>query len=143
MDDEKSSIFSYMHDIMLWQRRSVMFDEIHEECGVFGAYRVDNAASITYYGLHSLQHRGQEASGIAVSDGENITLQKGKGLTVDVFQKEKLDSMVGRLAVGHVRYSTAGGQENENIQPIVSKGHNGSLAIVHNGQIVNEKELRY
>ena len=94
-----------------------MFDEIHEECGVFGAYRVDNAASITYYGLHSLQHRGQEASGIAVSDGENITLQKGKGLTVDVFQKEKLDSMVGRLAVGHVRYSTAGGQENENIQP--------------------------
>ena len=142
MDDEKSSIFSYMHDIILWQRRSVMFDEIHEECGVFGAYRVDNAASITYYGLHSLQHRGQEASGIAVSDGENITLQKGKGLTVDVFQKEKLDSMVGRLAVGHVRYSTAGGQENENIQPIVSKGHNGSLAIVHNGQIVNEKELR-
>ena len=142
MDNEKSSIFSYMHDIMLWQRRSVMFDEIHEECGVFGAYRVDNAASITYYGLHSLQHRGQEASGIAVSDGENITLQKGKGLTVDVFQREKLDSMVGRLAVGHVRYSTAGGQENENIQPIVSKGHNGSLAIVHNGQIVNEKELR-
>ena len=88
-----------------------MFDEIHEECGVFGAYRVDNAASITYYGLHSLQHRGQEASGIAVSDGENITLQKGKGLTVDVFQKEKLDSMVGRLAVGHVRYSTAGGRK--------------------------------
>ena len=63
-------------------------------------------ASITYYGLHSLQHRGQEASGIAVSDGENITLQKGKGLTVDVFQREKLDSMVGRLVVGHVRYST-------------------------------------
>ena len=60
MDDEKSSIFSYMHDIMLWQRRSVMFDEIHEECGVFGAYRVDNAASITYYGLHSLQHRGRK-----------------------------------------------------------------------------------
>ena len=56
MDDEKLSIFSYMHDIMLWQRRSVMFGEIHEECGVFGAYRVDNAASITYYGLHSLQH---------------------------------------------------------------------------------------
>ena len=96
-----------------------MFGEIHEECGVFGAYRVDNAASITYYGLHSLQHRGQEASGIAVSDGENITLQKGKGLTVDVFQREKLDSMVGRLAVGHVRYSTAGGQENENIQPSI------------------------
>ena len=95
MDDEKSSIFSYMHDIMLWQRRSVMFDEIHEECGVFGAYRVDNAASITYYGLHSLQHRGQEASGIAVSDGENITLQKGKGLTVDVKAKLKklADSM--------------------------------------------------
>ena len=69
--------------------------------------------------------------------------RKEKGLTVDVFQREKLDSMVGRLAVGHVRYSTAGGQENENIQPIVSKGHNGSLAIVHNGQIVNEKRASY
>lgn len=67
-----------------------MFDEIHEECGVFGAYRVDNAASITYYGLHSLQHRGQEASGIAVSDGENITLQKRKRLDGRCFPKRKI-----------------------------------------------------
>lgn len=119
-----------------------MFDEIHEECGVFGAYQVENASQITYYGLHSLQHRGQEASGMAVFDGSDIILQKGKGLTVDVFRREKLDAMKGNMAIGHVRYSTAGGQEHENIQPIVSKGHNGSLAIVHNGQIVNEKELR-
>ena len=119
-----------------------MFDELHEECGVFGAYRIENASSITYYGLHSLQHRGQEASGMAVCDGKEIHVQKGKGLTVDVFRKDKLNQLEGDLAIGHVRYSTAGGQENENIQPIVSKGHLGSLAVAHNGQIVNEKELR-
>ncbi|MBB5182475.1 amidophosphoribosyltransferase [Catenisphaera adipataccumulans] len=116
--------------------------EIHEECGVFGVYHVENAAMLEYYGLHSLQHRGQESSGIAVSDGETINSYKGKGLTVDVFQKEKLSAMKGNTAIGHVRYSTAGGQEAENIQPIVSKGHNGCLAVSHNGQIDNDVELR-
>lgn len=119
-----------------------MFDEIHEECGVFGAYQIDNAASITYYGLHSLQHRGQESSGIAVSNGQTIQVQKGPGLTVDVFHKEDLDKMEGNYAIGHVRYSTAGGQELENIQPIVSKGHHGCLSVAHNGQIDNDQELR-
>ncbi len=119
-----------------------MFDEIHEECGVFGAYQVENASSITYYGLHSLQHRGQESSGIAVSDGQTIQVQKGPGLTIDVFKREDLESLKGNCAIGHVRYSTAGGQELENIQPIVSRGHAGSIGIAHNGQIDNDKELR-
>lgn len=119
-----------------------MFDELHEECGVFGAYRLKDAASITYYGLHSLQHRGQEASGIAVSDGRKIEVLKGKGLTIDVFRKEKLEEMKGECAIGHVRYSTAGGQEYENIQPIVGYGALGEIAVVHNGQIVNDTELR-
>lgn len=119
-----------------------MFDELHEECGVFGCYRVPDAASITYYGLHSLQHRGQEASGMAVWDGEGIRVFKGKGLTVDVFQKENLDHLPGDLSIGHVRYSTAGGQERENIQPIAARGHKGHVAIAHNGQIVNDRELR-
>ena len=66
-----------------------MFDEIHEECGVFGAYHIQNAAAITYYGLHTLQHRGQEASGIAVGEGAKIQVRKGKGLTIDVFTREK------------------------------------------------------
>lgn len=116
--------------------------EIHEECGVFGVYQVENAASMTYYGLHSLQHRGQESSGIAVSDGETINVYKGHGLTIDVFQKSKLDKMEGKNAVGHVRYGTAGGSEIANVQPIVSKGHQGSLAVAHNGQIDNDRELR-
>ncbi len=119
-----------------------MFDEIHEECGVFGAYHIQNAAAITYYGLHTLQHRGQEASGIAVGEGAKIQVRKGKGLTIDVFTREKLEQMPGKVAVGHVRYSTAGGQENANIQPIVARGRVHDVAIVHNGQIVNEKELR-
>lgn len=119
-----------------------MFDELHEECGVFGAYHVDEAAFSVYYGLHSLQHRGQEASGIAVYQDGRIETRKGKGLTIDVFNRADLEQMKGRTAIGHVRYSTAGGQEAENIQPIVAHGHSGSIAIVHNGQIVNDMELR-
>lgn len=119
-----------------------MFDEIHEECGVFGAYRLPQASLITYYGLHTLQHRGQEASGIAVMDQGKISIQKGKGLTIDLFTKESLKKLKGETAIGHVRYSTAGGQENANIQPIVARGLKEQVAVVHNGQIVNEKELR-
>lgn len=119
-----------------------MFDELHEECGVFGCYEIPDAASMTYYGLHSLQHRGQEASGIAVENDGEITVLKGKGLTVDVFTRPALKELEGEMALGHVRYSTAGGSESANIQPIVSHTAKGDLALVHNGQIVNEKELR-
>lgn len=119
-----------------------MFDEIHEECGVFGAYRLKDAAALTYYGLHSLQHRGQEASGIAVCSHARIEVIKGKGLTIDVFNKEKLEKLKGDCAIGHVRYSTAGGQEYQNIQPIAAAGALGEIAVVHNGQIVNDHELR-
>lgn len=119
-----------------------MFDELHEECGVFGCYQIPDAASMTYYGLHSLQHRGQEASGIAVQDEGRITVLKGRGLTVDVFRKPELTALKGSTAIGHVRYSTAGGAEAANIQPIVSHSRLGDVAVAHNGQIVNEKELR-
>lgn len=119
-----------------------MTDGIHEECGVFGVYDVPDAASITYYGLHSLQHRGQEASGIAVYHHDRIEVIKNKGLTVDVFAREHLEKLKGKYAIGHVRYSTAGGQEYENIQPIVANGALGPIAVAHNGQIVNDKELR-
>lgn len=120
----------------------LMFDELHEECGVFGAYHVDDAAFSVYYGLHSLQHRGQEASGISVTCDDQIQTVKGKGLTIDVFDRQQLEGLQGKTAIGHVRYSTAGGQEAANIQPIAAHGKSGSIAIVHNGQIVNDRELR-
>lgn len=119
-----------------------MFDVLHEECGVFGAYQVEDTAFKVYDGLHSLQHRGQEASGLAVCDGETIESIKGEGLTLDVFKKEDLERLHGRNAIGHVRYSTAGGAETANIQPIIARGLSGSIAIAHNGQIVNDRELR-
>ena len=120
-----------------------MFDELHEECGVFGCYHIPDAASMTYYGLHSLQHRGQEASGIAAEHDGEITVLKGRGLTVDVFRKPELASLEGVNAIGHVRYSTAGGAEAANIQPIVSHSRRlGDVAVAHNGQIVHETELR-
>ena len=118
-----------------------------EECGVFGAYDLDGrdvAASI-YYGLFALQHRGQESCGIAVTDtfGERKVLsRKGLGLVNDVFDEEELSKLKGNLGVGHVRYSTAGWTRVENAQPLVINYVKGTLAIAHNGNLVNAVELR-
>ena len=119
-----------------------MFDELHEECGVFGVYHVAEAASLTYYGLHALQHRGQEGCGIAVSDGRQVKSHKGRGLISEVFSEEPLQRLSGDIAIGHVRYSTAGGNLLENVQPMLSVSHRGTLAMVHNGQILNATRLR-
>ena len=122
-----------------------------DECGVVGIYGADNAATLTYYGLVALQHRGQESAGIAVSDtsfineGGNtgkINLHKGMGLVSDVFKKEHLDQLKGSIAVGHVRYATAGGRTIENAQPFLNTYKFGSIALAHNGQLVNHTELR-
>ena len=86
-----------------------MFDELHEECGVFGVYQVEEAASLTYYGLHALQHRGQEGCGIAVSDGRAVQSYKGRGLISEVVHGDEPGEASGNIAIGHVRYSTAGG----------------------------------
>ena len=116
---------------------------LHEECGVFGVYRQSDAAHLTYFGLHALQHRGQEGAGIAVADGKTVRCRKGKGLLGDVFGRNDLDGMTGKNAIGHVRYGTAGGGEVENVQPIVSRlANGGALAVAHNGQIANAAELR-
>lgn len=119
-----------------------MFDELHEECGVFGVYHVEQAASLTYYGLHALQHRGQEGCGIAVSDGKQVKSHKGRGLISEVFDEKQIQQLDGNIAIGHVRYSTAGGNTLENVQPLLSVSHRGTLALVHNGQIVNAMKLR-
>ena len=83
--------------------------KIHEECGVFGVYHVSSAASLSYFGLHALQHRGQEGCGIAVSDGRQVKSHKGRGLISEVFSEAPLQRLSGDIAIGHVRYSTAGG----------------------------------
>ena len=118
-----------------------------EECGVFGAYDMDggDVASSVYYGLFALQHRGQESCGIAVTDtyGKRKVLQKkGLGQIKDVFDEEELDKLKGNLGVGHVRYSTAGATRQENAQPLVINYVKGTLAIAHNGNLVNTEELR-
>ena len=119
---------------------------IHEECGVFGAYDFDgnDIASTVYYGLFALQHRGQESCGIAVSDTngpkKNIQVHKGMGLVNEVFSSENLEKLKGNISVGHVRYSTAGSSTRENAQPLVL--NKGTLALAHNGNLVNALELR-
>ena len=119
-----------------------MSEEIKEECGVFGVYHQEGAASLTYFGLHALQHRGQEGAGIASSDGERLYCHKGKGLLTEAFCHQDLEGLPGINSIGHVRYSTAGGNEIENVQPIVARARIGSIAVVHNGQIVNADALK-
>ncbi|MCR5249023.1 MAG: amidophosphoribosyltransferase [Lachnospiraceae bacterium] len=123
-------------------------DKLHEECGVFGIYAPagTEVARDIYDGLIALQHRGQESAGISVSDTEgpkgNINTKKGMGLVSEVFNKEELARLPGNIGVGHVRYSTTGGSSLVNAQPIAMNYIKGSLALVHNGNIVNSDELK-
>ncbi|MGL6119364.1 MAG: class II glutamine amidotransferase, partial [Fusobacteriaceae bacterium] len=116
--------------------------KINEECGVFGIFNVEDASQLTYYGLHSLQHRGQEGAGIATSNREEVMRYRGEGLVSEVFNTSRLDSLKGDMAVGHVRYATTGGGGIDNVQPILIRSHTGDFVIAHNGNIVNAKELR-
>ncbi|MCR5687622.1 MAG: amidophosphoribosyltransferase [Lachnospiraceae bacterium] len=123
-------------------------DRIHEECGVFGVYSREciNAAQLIYYGLTALQHRGQESAGIAVCDTcgpiGNICAHKDMGLVSEVFHKETLEKLRGNIGVGHVRYSTAGGSVKENAQPVFINYAKGTIALAHNGNIINIDEIR-
>lgn len=117
--------------------------ELHEECGVFGIFGVPGAASLTYYGLHALQHRGQEGCGIvSVDDRGALHRVKGSGLVTEVFNEGKLAQLPGGMAIGHVRYTTAGGGGIENIQPFLFRHNSGDFALAHNGNIVNSEPLR-
>ena len=117
-------------------------DKFHDECGVVGIYGADNAAALSYFALTSLQHRGQESAGIAVSDGKKINLHKAMGLVSDVFEQDHFETLNGNIAVGHVRYATAGGRTIDNAQPFMNSFKNGSIALAHNGQLVNHTKLR-
>lgn len=130
------------------QNNSYDADTLHEECGVFGMYDFDGAdvASTIYYGLFALQHRGQESCGIAVSDTRGpkgkVLSYKGMGLVNEVFAPENLEQMKGDIGVGHVRYSTAGSSTRENAQPLVLNYVKGTLALAHNGNLINAPQLR-
>jgi len=117
---------------------------LQEECGVFAVSGTTDASTLTYYGLHSLQHRGQEGAGIAtLNQNQKINFHKGEGLVSDVFKEVALsDVLVGDVAIGHVRYSTDGGNGYENVHPIILTTSKEQMAIAHNGNIINAKQLR-
>ena len=116
---------------------------IHEECGLFGISDPHgDCARTTYYGLYALQHRGQEACGIATINQRVLSFHKDVGLVGDVFRPDILDRLNGTMAVGHVRYATTGGGQRENAQPLTLKYVKGTLAVAHNGNLVNTAELR-
>ena len=112
------------------------------ECGVCGIYNHSDSSKLAYFGLYALQHRGQESTGIAVEKDNGIVAHKGMGLVPDVFDSDHLDSLEGRSAVGHVRYSTTGSSILTNAQPFVVRHSKKSYAVAHNGNIVNAYELR-
>ncbi len=124
--------------------REYFFEGLHEECGVFGIYGDDSLspAYACYNGLLALQHRGQESCGIAVNDRGVVSGHKNMGLVSEVFSNDILNSLVGQMAIAHVRYSTAGGSVRENSQPLVMRYVKGTLAIAHNGNLTNAYGLR-
>src|ERR1700752_257529 len=119
-----------------------MFDKFREECGVFGIYGHSEASNLTYLGLYALQHRGQESAGIAAGDGTTLRHSKAMGYVNGAFNEASLAPLPGHLAIGHVRYSTAGESKLANAQPIVIDCAHGQIAICHNGNLVNAGELR-
>ncbi len=111
-------------------------------CGVFGIYGHPNAAELTYYGLYALQHRGQESAGIVSSDGRQFRTHKGMGLVPQIFDGEILHQLVGKIAIGHTRYSTTGSSHLRNAQPLTVDCARGQIAIAHNGNLTNASKLR-
>ena len=119
-----------------------MLDKLHEECGVVGVYGHPEAANLVYLGLYALQHRGQESAGIVASTHSKMHLELGMGLVADIFDPGRLLKLPGPLAIGHNRYSTAGKSELVNAQPCMINYAAGSLALAHNGNLVNAKAIR-
>ena len=118
-------------------------DKPHEACGIIGAYLPDESVVRTaFFGLFALQHRGQESAGIATSDGDRIHLKAQMGLVSQVFREETLAALPGHVGIGHTRYSTMGGSKDYNAQPLLADGQRGSIAVGHNGNVINARELR-
>jgi amidophosphoribosyltransferase len=120
----------------------MMFDKFREECGIFGIFGHPEAANMTYLGLYALQHRGQESAGIAAADHQQIRVSRAMGYVAETFDNNELSHLPGSVAIGHVRYSTAGESKLSNAQPILIDCAHGQIAICHNGNLVNAGELR-
>ncbi|MCQ2798750.1 MAG: amidophosphoribosyltransferase [Bacilli bacterium] len=120
---------------------SDIFNTLHEECGVFGVFNVEKASELAYFGLHALQHRGQEGCGMVVSEQGKMSVRKGEGLITEIFRSAS-SLPVGENAIGHVRYSTAGGGGIANVQPFLFHHKSGDFALAHNGNIVNAKDVK-
>ncbi len=119
-----------------------MRDKFHDECGVFGIFDHEHAAQLTYLGLYALQHRGQESAGIVASDGIRLQAKRGMGYVSEVFDEENLDQLKGRLAIGHVRYSTTGEVSLREAQPFLVSYHGGQVALCHNGNMPRALRIR-
>ena len=119
-----------------------MLDKFHDECGVVGVYGHPDAANLAYLGLYALQHRGQESAGIAASSNGKMHLEVGMGLVADVFSDVRLKKLPGNIAVGHNRYSTTGVSRVKNAQPCLIEYSGGTMAMGHNGNLVNASEIR-
>lgn len=116
---------------------------LNEECGVFGVFGAPDASQLTYYGLHTLQHRGQEGAGIVSTDGHNLYQHRDRGLLAKVFaDPAELKRLVGEAAIGHVRYGTSGHNSIVNVQPFLFHFHDGDIALAHNGNLTNAVTLR-
>ncbi len=115
---------------------------LNEECGVFGVWGHPEAAQLTYYGLHSLQHRGQEGAGMVLNKDHKLIGVKGEGLVAEVFTEERMKDINGQAAIGHVRYATAGGGGYENVQPLLFHFQEDSMALAHNGNLINATQLK-
>lgn len=141
----KSTVFSQENTDNTWWSQHPDDDRSHlnEECGLFGVWNHPDAARLTYFGLHALQHRGQEGAGILSNDNGQLKRHRGLGLVTEVFRDEKdLSDLTGRSAIGHVRYATAGTADINNIQPFQFDFYDGSLGLAHNGNLTNAKSLR-
>src|SRR5438132_10574551 len=118
-------------------------DKPHDECGIIGIYAPnEDVARMAFFGLHALQHRGQEAAGIAVADGATIRMHKDVGLVTQIFTPQNLAPLAGQYSIGHTRYSTTGSSSLRNVQPFLIETQHGPLAVAHNGNLVNAAELR-
>jgi amidophosphoribosyltransferase len=123
-------------------KKNLLLPDIHEECGIFGIFGHSEAANLTYLGLYALQHRGQEGSGICSSDGTKLYLEKSLGLVAEIFNEKVLKNLPGHIAIGHNRYSTTGSSTIENVQPLMATYSLGSIAIAHNGNLVDIENLK-
>ena len=139
------ALFAIIRELFYIQRKVIMTRKLNEECGIFGIYdkaNHGNIASLVYFGLFAIQHRGQESAGIAVNKDREITMVKNLGLVSEVFNDSNLAHLQGEISIGHVRYATLGSNTVENAQPISVKYAKGNLTVAMNGTILNAQELR-